>query len=89
MEVRVALFNKWSHGLINIKLHLTEGFVGSLEINLQKVAKQGQRLRSWRLLQFILGDDAFGEKTNDKQKKNRRTGEEEEATFFSKRHFVL
>lgn len=65
--------------------------MGSLEIKLQQVAKQGKRPRSWRLLLCFLGGKATGNNTEDEQKNNNPqqsggTGEEEENKILQKRH---
>ena len=75
-------------------MYLAKSGVGCLEIQLQQVAKQGQRPRSWRLIPYFLGGETTGDKTENEHDSNSpqqsgRTGEEEEHKILQRRHFLF
>ena len=72
-------------------LHLIKGFIRSLEIELQQVAKQGKMARSWRLPPCCLrgeapGDDTEGKQENNDPQQSGGTGKEEENKSSHQRH---
>lgn len=53
-------------------MYLQKSGVGSLEVQLQQVTKQGERVGSWRLPVLVLAAEAGVKKVEDQQAHNDR-----------------